>query len=40
MPHDLATRTAIDWKDYSEMSFAHFRELKVLLDRRDPSYAF
>jgi ribulose-5-phosphate 4-epimerase/fuculose-1-phosphate aldolase len=39
MPHDLAARTANDWKDYSEMSFAHFRELKTLLDRRDPSYA-
>lgn len=39
MPHDLATRTANDWKDYSGMSFAHFRELKALLDQRDPSYA-
>ncbi len=39
MSHDLATRTANDWKDYSDMSFAHFRELKTLLDRRDPSYA-
>ena len=39
MPHDLATRTANDWKDYSEMSFAHFRELKAFLDQRDPSYA-
>ncbi len=39
MPHDLASRTANDWKDYDDMSFAHFRELKRLLDQRDPSYA-
>jgi ribulose-5-phosphate 4-epimerase/fuculose-1-phosphate aldolase len=38
MPHDLAARTASDWNDYSEMSFAHFRELKTLLDRSDSSY--
>jgi ribulose-5-phosphate 4-epimerase/fuculose-1-phosphate aldolase len=39
MPHDLATRTASDWNDYTEMSFAHLNEMKRLLDRRDPSYA-
>jgi ribulose-5-phosphate 4-epimerase/fuculose-1-phosphate aldolase len=39
MPHDLATRTANDWKDYGGMSFAHFRELKAILDQRDSSYA-
>jgi ribulose-5-phosphate 4-epimerase/fuculose-1-phosphate aldolase len=39
MPHDLATRTANDWDDYTDMSFAHFDELKKTLDDRDASYA-
>ncbi|MDQ0391940.1 class II aldolase/adducin family protein [Labrys monachus] len=39
MPSDLAARTARDWEDYAEMSFAHFEELKKLLDAKDPSYA-
>jgi ribulose-5-phosphate 4-epimerase/fuculose-1-phosphate aldolase len=39
MPSDLASRVAQDWLDYADMSFAHFDELKRLLDRRDPSYA-
>lgn len=35
----LAERTALDWEDYSGMSFAHFDELKRTLDRQDPGYA-
>ncbi|MEA3152285.1 MAG: hypothetical protein QOD56_3224 [Gammaproteobacteria bacterium] len=38
MPHELAARTARGWDDYKDMSVAHFRELKALLDRADPSY--
>jgi ribulose-5-phosphate 4-epimerase/fuculose-1-phosphate aldolase len=39
MPDDLAMRTASDWDDYTEMSFAHLDEMKKLLDWHDPSYA-
>ena len=39
MSPELAERTALDWEDYAAMSFAHFEELKRLLDRQDRSYA-
>lgn len=39
MTSALATRTARDWEDYREMPFAHFSELKRILDEQDPSYA-
>jgi ribulose-5-phosphate 4-epimerase/fuculose-1-phosphate aldolase len=39
MPPALAERTARDWDDYNDMAFAHFAEMKRLLDRRDASYA-
>lgn len=39
MPPALAERTARDWEDYAGMAFAHFSELKRMLDRSDPSYA-
>ncbi|WP_307269877.1 class II aldolase and adducin N-terminal domain-containing protein [Labrys wisconsinensis] len=39
MSPELAERTAVDWEDYSGMSFAHFDELKRALDRQDPAYA-
>ena len=39
MPDELAERTARDWDDYKGMAFAHFEELKAMLDERDPSYA-
>jgi ribulose-5-phosphate 4-epimerase/fuculose-1-phosphate aldolase len=39
MSPTLARRVAQDWLDYRDMPFAHFDELKRLLDRRDPSYA-
>jgi ribulose-5-phosphate 4-epimerase/fuculose-1-phosphate aldolase len=39
MPDDLAEATARGWEDYPEMAVAHFEELKLGLDARDPSYA-
>lgn len=38
MSDDLAERTAADWDGYRGMAAEHFKQLKVLLDRRDPSY--
>ncbi len=38
MSDALASRTAQDWEDYSEMSQAHFDELKLMLDEHDQSY--
>ena len=39
MPDALAERTAKGWEDYTESSFAHFAEMKRVLDRQDASYA-
>ena len=39
MPDDLAEATARDWEDYPGMAEAHFEELKLGLDAKDPSYA-
>lgn len=39
MPPELAEKTARDWEDYKDMAFAHFAEMKRLLDAKDPSYA-
>lgn len=39
MPDELAERTARDWDDYKDMAFAHFEEMKAVLDRKDPTYA-
>lgn len=39
MSPQLAERTALDWEDYSGMSFAHFEALKRSLDRQDSTYA-
>ena len=36
----LAARTAQDWGEYSGMAFAHFDQLKRVLDSQDPSYAY
>jgi ribulose-5-phosphate 4-epimerase/fuculose-1-phosphate aldolase len=38
MSPGLAERTARDWEEYRGASFAHFEELKRLLDGEDPSY--
>lgn len=36
---EVAERTAAGWDAYREMSYAHFSEMKRLLDAKDPSYA-
>jgi ribulose-5-phosphate 4-epimerase/fuculose-1-phosphate aldolase len=39
MSAELAERTARGWEDYKGAAFAHFEEMKRVLDGRDPSYA-
>jgi ribulose-5-phosphate 4-epimerase/fuculose-1-phosphate aldolase len=39
MSDAVAERTARDWDRYSDSAFAHFEEMKKVLDRKDPSYA-
>ena len=39
MAPDVAERVARGWDDYKEAAFAHFEELKRILDAKDPSYA-
>jgi ribulose-5-phosphate 4-epimerase/fuculose-1-phosphate aldolase len=39
MSHEVAERTARGWEDYKGAAFAHFEEMKRILDARDPSYA-
>ena len=39
MPPGLAARTAQDWLHDPEMMDAHFSEMKLVLDAKDPSYA-
>ncbi len=39
MPAALAERTARDWENYADSAKVHFEEMKLLLDREDPSYA-
>jgi len=39
MPPDVAERTARGWEDYKDAAFAHFAEMKQILDAKDPSYA-
>jgi ribulose-5-phosphate 4-epimerase/fuculose-1-phosphate aldolase len=39
MSDALAESTARGWDDYQGMAFAHFADLKRLLDRTDPTYA-
>ena len=38
LPDDLAERTARDWLDYRGAAFAHFNQLKAMLDARDPGW--
>jgi len=35
---EIAEKTARCWDDYRDMAFAHFRDLRRLLDRKDTSY--
>lgn len=39
MSDKVAEQTARDWDLYSDSAFAHFAEMKKVLDRKDPSYA-
>jgi ribulose-5-phosphate 4-epimerase/fuculose-1-phosphate aldolase len=36
---DAAENTAMGWEGFAEASQAHFREMKRILDRTEPSYA-
>lgn len=38
MPDELAEKTARSWESYGESAFAHFRDLRRMLDLKDPSY--
>ncbi len=38
MPDDLAEKTAQTWEVYSDSAFAHFDQLKQMLDKTDSSY--
>ena len=38
MDDELAEKTASGWDDYTDASFAHFDQLKLLLDQDDPSW--
>ena len=35
---DIAERTAKDWEDYKDSPYAHFEEMKKILDAKDGSY--
>ncbi|CAN5543177.1 class II aldolase and adducin N-terminal domain-containing protein [soil metagenome] len=39
MPAKVAERTAKDWDLYTDSAFTHFGEMKLILDKKDPSYA-
>lgn len=38
LPDALAHETAQSWDEFSGQSFAHFDQLKAMLDKKDPSY--
>ena len=35
---EVAEKTALCWEDYRESAFAHFRDLKFMLDEKDSTY--
>jgi ribulose-5-phosphate 4-epimerase/fuculose-1-phosphate aldolase len=39
MSDEIAVQTAAEWDAYAGAAFAHFEEMKRILDREDPSYA-
>ena len=39
MADDLAETTAAEWEVYKDAEFAHFAEMKRILDREQPDYA-
>lgn len=38
MPDELAEKTALGWEEYSDAAFAHFEQLKLMLDKTDSTY--
>lgn len=38
MSDEVASRTAESWRHYTDSAFAHFEQLKEMLDDSDPSY--
>ncbi|AVA21314.1 class II aldolase/adducin family protein [Rhizobium sp. NXC24] len=38
MSHDLALKTAAEWLAYTNQAYAHFEQLKDMLDEDDPSF--
>ena len=38
MGDNLARKTAEGWHAYNDSAFAHFAQLKEMLDEKDPSY--
>lgn len=38
MPDDLAEETAAGWEVFKEAEFAHFNEMKRILDKEEPDY--
>ena len=38
MPDELAEETAAEWETYRDAEFAHFAEMKRILDREEPDY--
>jgi ribulose-5-phosphate 4-epimerase/fuculose-1-phosphate aldolase len=38
MSDAVASKTAADWRDYADSAFAHFEQLKTMLDAKDRSY--
>ncbi len=38
LPHELALQTAQNWDEFRGASFAHFDQLKGMLDKKDNSY--
>ena len=38
MPDDLAEATAAEWETYKDAEFAHFSEMKRVLDKEEPDY--
>ncbi len=38
MPDNMAANVAAEWQVYKDAEFAHFAEMKRILDREDPSY--
>lgn len=38
MSDEIAEKTAAGWEEYSETAFAHFEQLKEMLDKTDESY--